>query len=74
MKDTLEIIYGILIGLVVSFVMFVLIPSYAIEKSSKQKTNLIETAIKQEAIQLGYAEYNSVTGVWQWKTNVVVNE
>lgn len=25
--------------------------------------------IQQEAIQLGYAEYNKTNGTWQWVTN-----
>lgn len=24
-----------------------------------------------EAVQRGFAEYNSTNGIWQWKTNVV---
>jgi hypothetical protein len=27
------------------------------------------TALKREAIERNFAEYNSTTGVWQWKTN-----
>jgi len=25
--------------------------------------------LKQEAIRLGYADYNSTNGNWEWKTN-----
>ena len=29
--------------------------------------------LKEEAIKLNFAEYNSTNGVWQWKTNSVDN-
>lgn len=28
--------------------------------------------LRQEAVRLGFAEYNSTNAVWQWKTNVAV--
>jgi len=29
--------------------------------------NVGEASIKEEAVQQGFAEYNSSTGEWQWK-------
>jgi hypothetical protein len=28
-----------------------------------------KSALKREAIERNFAEYNSTNGVWQWKTN-----
>lgn len=32
-------------------------------------SELERATFQQEAIELGYAEYNAVTGEWQWKIN-----
>jgi hypothetical protein len=34
---------------------------------------VVARGYRNEAIQLNHAEYNPTTGVWQWKTNSVIN-
>jgi len=60
MRD--EILVGMIIGIAVGIFLGALI------------ITKLQHDLKVEAIQLNYAEYNSTTGVWQWKTNVIVNE
>ena len=56
---------GLIIGIVmVTF--FILTPLITINNDKKIDLK----NLKQEAIQLNYAEYNSTNGVWQWKTNL----
>jgi len=34
---------------------------------------MVSRAYQNEAIKLNHAEYNSTNGLWQWKTNSVID-
>jgi len=54
----------ILVGMVIGIVVGILAGGFVVAK--------LQRDLKEEAIQLNYAEYNSTNGNWQWITNSIV--
>jgi len=59
-KNMKDVIYGSVAGLVIVMILFGVFSTLSTRRN-----------LRQEAIQLGYAEYNATNGIWQWKTNLV---
>lgn len=67
MNENSETPVGVMAGLLI--VVTLLFVTALIRLS---QVNYEYKCLRDEAIQIGYAQYNPTNAVWQWKTNVVL--
>jgi len=74
MKEKIDCPIGSLIFFCFLLVMFGFCIAGRIWQPSDFKRGDEIKSLKQQAITLGYAEYNQTNGIWQWKTNSVLEK
>jgi hypothetical protein len=62
MEDNDALLYAVMFFGVIVLMVGIICLKYQVD---------MKTQLKQDAIQLGYADYNATNGKWQWKTNMI---